>query len=66
MESDTNNHSVLVMNYHRQVIDNELSEFAQTYSIPLVEWNHHKDYHLFFIPKLTINKYLHKKSYVVS
>ncbi|WP_177952566.1 transposase, partial [Klebsiella michiganensis] len=55
MELDTNNHSVFLLYYHlvlvtkyrRQVIDNEISEFAKTtfvqitesYSITLVEWN---------------------------
>ncbi|MGL9820297.1 IS200/IS605 family transposase [Enterococcus faecium] len=60
MELDTNNHSVFLLYYHlvlvtkyrRQVIDNEISEFAKTtfvqitesYSITLVEWNHDRDY----------------------
>ncbi|HGF8031767.1 TPA: IS200/IS605 family transposase [Enterococcus faecium] len=60
MELNTNNHSVFLLCYHlvlvtkyrRQVIDNEISEFAKTtfvqitesYSITLVEWNHGRYY----------------------
>ena len=60
MELDTNNHSVFLLYYHlvlvtkyrRQVIDDEISEFAKTtferiaepYHITLVEWNHEKDH----------------------
>ena len=60
MELDTNNHSVLLLYYHlvlvtkhcRQVIDEEISEFAkvtfvriaESYHITLVKWNHEKDH----------------------
>ena len=60
MELDTNNHSVfllyyplvLVTNYHRQVIDEKISEFAKdsferiaaSCHITLVEWTHDKDH----------------------
>ncbi len=60
MELDTNNHSefllyyhlVLVTKYRRQVIDNEISNYAkatfekisESYHITLVEWNHDKDH----------------------
>ena len=60
MELDINNHSVFLLYYHlvlvtkyrRQVIDDEISEFAKTtfvriaesYHITLVEWNHDKDH----------------------
>ena len=65
MELDTNNHSVFLLYYHlvlvtkyrRQVIDDEISEFAKTtfvriaesYHITLIEWNHDKDHvHVLF------------------
>lgn len=60
MELDTNNHSVfslyyhlvLVTKYRRQVIDDEVSDYAkqmfewisEKYHITLVEWNHDKDH----------------------
>ncbi len=59
MELDTNNHSVFLLYYHlilitkyrRQVIDDEISDYAKVtfeqiakpYHITLVEWNHDKD-----------------------
>ena len=65
MELDTNNHSVFLLYYHlilvtkyrRQVIDDEISDFAkdtfiriaESYHITLVEWNHDKDHvHIVF------------------
>ncbi|PQF23958.1 IS200/IS605 family transposase [Enterococcus mundtii] len=68
MELNTNNHSlfllyyhlVLVTKYRRQVIDDEISEFAKTtferisasYHSTLVEWNHEKDHvHIMFKAK---------------
>ena len=65
MELDTNNHSVFLLYYHlvlvtkyrRQVIDDEISDYAKTtferisesYHITLVEWNHDKDHvHIMF------------------
>ncbi|NBA40602.1 IS200/IS605 family transposase [Enterococcus hirae] len=50
-------HLVLVTKYRRQVIDDEISEFAkdtferilESYHITLVEWNHDKDHvHIMF------------------
>ncbi len=77
MELDTNNHSVfllsyqlvLVTKYRRQVIDDEVSEFAKTtfvriaesYHITLVEWNHEKDHvHILFKaqPKTELTKFI--------
>ncbi|EMF0636172.1 IS200/IS605 family transposase, partial [Enterococcus faecium] len=65
MELDTNNHSVFLLYYHlvlvtkyrRQVIDNEISNYAkatferisESYHITLVEWNYEKDHvHIMF------------------
>ncbi|WP_086335670.1 IS200/IS605 family transposase [Enterococcus mundtii] len=65
MELDTNNHSVFLLYYHlvlvtkysKQVIDDEISNYAKTtfesisdsYHITLVEWNHDKDHvHIMF------------------
>lgn len=77
MELDTNNHSVFLLYYHlvlvtkyrRQVIDDEISEFAKTtfvriaesYHITLIEWNHDKDYvHIMFKaqPKTELTKFI--------
>lgn len=77
MELDTNNHSVFLLYYHlvlvtkyrRQVIDDEISEFAKTtferiacsYHITLVEWNHDKDHvHIMFKaqPKTELTKFI--------
>ena len=77
MELDTNNHSVFLLSYHlvlvtkyrRQVIDDEISEFAKTtfvriaesYHITLVEWNHEKDHvHIMFKaqPKTELTKFI--------
>lgn len=77
MELDTNNHSVFLLSYHlvlvtkyrRQVIDDEISEFAKTtfvriaesYHITLVEWNHDKDHvHIMFKaqPKTELTKFI--------
>ena len=77
MELDTNNHSVfrlyyqlvLVTKYRRQVIDDEISEFAkdtferisELYHITLVEWNHDKDHvHIMFKahPKTELTKFI--------
>ncbi|WP_440895450.1 IS200/IS605 family transposase [Amphibacillus sp. Q70] len=77
MELDTNNHSVFLLYYHlvlvtkyrRQVIDDEISEFAkntferisETYQITLVEWNHEKDHvHIMFKaqPKTELTKFI--------
>ena len=65
MELDTNNHSVFLLYYHlilvtkyrRQVIDDDISDYAkatferisESYHITLVEWNHDKDHvHVLF------------------
>ena len=77
MELDTNNHSVFLLYYHlvlvtkyrKQVIDDEISEFAkntferisETYQITLVEWNHEKDHvHILFKaqPKTELTKFI--------
>lgn len=77
MELDTNNHSVFLLYYHlalvtkyrRQVIDDEISEFArdtferisESYHITLVEWNHDKDHvHIIFKahPKTELTKFI--------
>ncbi|MGM0336944.1 transposase [Enterococcus sp. AZ008] len=77
MELDTNNlsvfllyyHLVLVTKYRRQVIDDEISEYAKTnferisesYHITLVEWNHDKDHvHIMFKvqPKTELTKFI--------
>lgn len=77
MELDTNNHSVFLLHYHlvlvtkyrRQVIDDEISEFAkdtfiriaESYHITLVEWNHDKDHvHIVFKaqPKTELTKFI--------
>lgn len=77
MELDTNNHSVfslyyhlvLVTKYRKPVIDDDISEFAQTtfdriaktYHITLVEWNHEKDHvHILFKahPKTEMTKFI--------
>ncbi|MBE6173882.1 MAG: IS200/IS605 family transposase [Enterococcus faecium] len=77
MELDTNNHSVFLLYYHlvlvtkyrRQVIDDEISEFAkitfvriaESYHITLVEWNHEKDHvHIMFKaqPKTELTKFI--------
>ncbi|MBM7709872.1 IS200/IS605 family transposase [Enterococcus lemanii] len=77
MELDTNNHSVFLLYYHlvlvtkyrRQVIDEEISEFAkitferiaEPYRITLVEWNHEKDHiHILFKaqPKTELTKFI--------
>lgn len=77
MELDTNNHSVFLLYYHlvlvtkyrRQVIDDEISEFAKTtferiaepYHITLVEWNHDEDHiHIMFKaqPKTELTKFI--------
>ena len=77
MELDTNNHSVFLLYYHlilvtkyrRQVIDDEISEFAkdtfiriaESYHITLVEWNHDKDHvHIVFKaqPKTELTKFI--------
>lgn len=77
MELDTNNHSVFLLYYHlvlvtkyrRQVIDDEISEFAKTtfvrivesYHITLIEWNHDKDHvHIMFKaqPKTELTKFI--------
>ncbi len=77
MELDTNNHSVFLLSYHlvlvtkyrRQVIDDEISEFAKmtfvriagSYHITLVEWNHEKDHvHILFKaqPKTELTKFI--------
>lgn len=77
MELDTNNHSVFLLYYHlvlvtkyrRQVIDDEISEFAkdtferisESYHITLVEWNHDKDHvHIMFKahPKTELTKFI--------
>lgn len=77
VELDTNNHSVFLLYYHlvlvtkyrRQVIDDEISEFAkitferiaESYHITLVEWNHDKDHvHIMFKaqPKTELTKFI--------
>ncbi|OBS61073.1 transposase [Enterococcus mundtii] len=77
MELDTNNHSVFLLYYHlvlvtkyrRQVIDDEISEFAkitfvriaESYHITLVEWNHDEDHvHIMFKaqPKTELTKFI--------
>ena len=77
MDLDTNNHSVFLLYYHlilvtkyrRQVIDDEISEFAkatfvriaESYHITLVEWNHDKDHvHIVFKaqPKTELTKFI--------
>ena len=62
-------HLVLITKYRRQVIDNEISEFAkdtferisESYHITLVEWNHDKDHiHIMFKahPKTDLTKFI--------
>ena len=77
MELDTNNHSVFLLYYHlvlvtkyrRQVIDDEISEFAkitfvriaESHHITLVEWNHDEDHvHIMFKaqPKTELTKFI--------
>lgn len=77
MDLDTNNHSVFLLYYHlvlvtkyrRQVIDDEISEFAKStferigdsYQITLIEWNHDKDHiHIMFKaqPKTEMTKFI--------
>ncbi|MDB7102823.1 IS200/IS605 family transposase [Enterococcus mundtii] len=77
MELDTNNHSVFLLYYHlvlvtkyrRQVIDDEISEFAkitfvriaESHHITLVEWNHEEDHvHIMFKaqPKTELTKFI--------
>ncbi len=77
MELDSNNHSVFLLYYHfvlvtkyrRQVIDDEISEYAkdtfvriaESYHITLVEWNHDKDHiHIMFKshPKTELIKFI--------
>ena len=77
MELDTNNHSVFLLYYHlvlvtkyrRQVIYDEISDYAKTnferitesYHITLVEWNHDKDHvHIMFKaqPKTELTKFI--------
>ena len=77
MDLDTNNHSVFLLHYHlilvtkyrRQVIDDEISDFAkdtfirisESYHITLVEWNHDKDHvHIMFKaqPKTELTKFI--------
>ena len=77
MELDTNNHSVFLLYYHlilvtkyrREVIDDEISEYAkatferisESYHITLVEWNHDKDHiHIMFKaqPKTELTKFI--------
>ena len=77
MELDINNHSVFLLYYHlilvtkyrRQVIDDEISDFAkdtfirisESYHITLVEWNHDKDHvHIVFKaqPKTELTKFI--------
>ena len=78
MKLDTNNHSVFLLYYHlvlvtkyrRQVIDNEISNYAkatferisESYYITLVEWNYDKDHvHIMFKaqPKTELTKFIH-------
>ena len=77
MELDINNHSVFLLYYHlilvtkyrRQVIDDEISDFAkatferiaESYPITLIEWNHDKDHvHIVFKaqPKTELTKFI--------
>ena len=77
MDLDTNNHSVFLLYYHlilvtkyrRQVIDDEISDFAkdtfirisESYHITLIEWNHDKDHvHIVFKaqPKTELTKFI--------
>ena len=77
MDLDINNHSVFLLHYHlilvtkyrRQVIDDEISEFAkdtfirisESYHITLIEWNHDKDHvHIVFKaqPKTELTKFI--------
>lgn len=77
MELDTNNHSVFLLYYHlvlvtkyrKQVIDDEISDYAKgtferiskSYHITLVEWNHDKDHiHIMFKaqPKTELTKFI--------
>ena len=77
MDLDTNNHSVFLLHYHlilvtkyrRQVIDDEISDFAkdtfirisESYHISLIEWNHDKDHvHIVFKaqPKTELTKFI--------
>ncbi|EGO6609464.1 IS200/IS605 family transposase [Enterococcus faecalis] len=77
MELDTNNHSVFLLYYHlvlvtkyrRQVIDDEISDYAKVtferiskpYHITLVEWKHDKDHiHIMFKaqPKTELTKFI--------
>lgn len=77
MKLDANNHSVFLLYYHlalvtkyrRQVIDDEISEYAKdtfqriskTYHITLVEWHHDKDHiHIMFKaqPKTEMTKFI--------
>ncbi|MFD2729175.1 IS200/IS605 family transposase [Enterococcus camelliae] len=77
MELDTNNHSVFLLYYHlvlvtkyrRQVIDDEISDYAkstferisESYHIILVEWNHDRDHvHIMFKaqPKTELTKFI--------
>ncbi len=77
MKLDTNNHSVFLLYYHlvlvtkyrRQVIDNEISNYAkaiferisESYHITLVEWNYDKDHvHIMFKaqPKTELTKFI--------
>ena len=62
-------HLVLVTKYRRQVIDDEISEFAkitfvriaESYHITLVEWNHDEDHvHIMFKaqPKTELTKFI--------
>ena len=62
-------HLVLVTKYRRQVIDDEISDYAkdtfernsESYHITLVEWNHDKDYvHIMFKahPKTELSKFI--------
>lgn len=77
MDLDINNHSVFLLHYHlilvtkyrRQVIDDEISDFAkdtfirisESYHITLIEWNHDKDHvHIVFKaqPKTELTKFI--------
>lgn len=75
MELDTNNHSVFLLYYHlilvtkyrRQVIDDEISDYAKatfekiskSYHITLVEWNNAKD-HVYIVFKAQLKTELTK------
>ena len=75
MELDTNNHSVFLLYYHlilvtkyrRQVIDDEISDYAkatferisESYRITLVEWNNAKD-HVYIVFKAQLKTELTK------